>query len=202
MCEGFCPLYIKCMIKSKESLKFYLREDAKANKMGDCSIFRYWGRLIVGSESAHVYRYLKVLRLCEFHCNNGGILHKLLYKFYKIHLHRLGFKYNFRIPENICGYGISLYHFAGGGGCLVNAKSIGNYCHLQTGVLLGNAHHSEEEKPIIGNNVEFGPGAKVLGNVSVGNNVIVCANAVVTKDIPDNCIVAGVPAEIIKHILI
>ena len=122
----------------------------------------------------------------------------MLYVFYKVKLHRLGFNYNLRIPVNVCGYGLSLYHFAGGGGCLVNAKRVGNYCKLQTGVLLGNAHHSEDEKPILGNNVSFGPGAKVLGKVCVGDNVFIAANAVVTKDVPSNCMVAGVPATIVK----
>jgi serine O-acetyltransferase len=124
----------------------------------------------------------------------------LAYLFYKIKLHRLGFKYNIRIPINVCGYGIRLYHFAGGGGCLVNASKIGNYCKLQTGVLLGNAHCSEDEKPTLGDNVSFGPGAKILGKVKVGDNVFIAANAVVTKDVPSNTIVGGVPAKIIKTI--
>lgn len=53
---------------------------------------------------------------------------------------------------------------------------------------------------IIGNNVWLGDKVAILANVHIGNNVIVAANAVVTKDIPDNCIVAGVPAKIIKKI--
>lgn len=186
------------MIKTKQDLHFYLQEDAKANFMEGVSFLKYCFKLYAGSESAHVYRYLKTLRHCEYHLNKGGLFHRVLYSFYRVKLHRLGFKYNLRIPVNVCGYGVSLYHIAGGGGCLVNAKTVGNYCHLQTGVLLGNAHHSEEEKPIIGDNVEFGPGAKVLGGVTVGNNVFVLANAVVTKDVPDNVIVGGIPAKVIK----
>lgn len=53
---------------------------------------------------------------------------------------------------------------------------------------------------IIGNNVWIGDKAAVLSGVHVGNNVIIAANAVVTKDVPDNCIVAGVPARIIKKL--
>lgn len=186
------------MIRTKNDLKIYLKEDAKANLMENCSMLKYCTKLFAGSESAHVYRYLKCLRHCEYHCNNSGFLHRLLYGFYKVKLHRLGFKYNLRIPVNVCGYGLSLYHFAGGGGCLVNAKKVGNYCHLQTGVLLGNAHHSEDEKPIVGDNVEFGPGAKVLGKVTIGDNSFVLANAVVTKDMPENSIIGGVPAKVLK----
>ena len=186
------------MIKSKQELRFYLKEDAKANFMEGVPFWKYCLKLLSGSESAHVYKYLKCLRYCEYHNNNKGFLHFTLYNIYKIRLHRLGFKYNLRIPINVCGYGLSLYHFAGGGGCLVNAKNVGNYCHLQTGVLLGNSHHSEENKPKIGNNVEFGPGAKVLGHVEIGDNVFILANSVVTKNIPANTIAGGIPARVIK----
>lgn len=186
------------MIKSKEELRYYIHEDAKANRM-DCSTIRYWLRLMVGSESAHVYKYLKILRHCEYHSNNHNVINKLLYHFYKIKLHRLGLKLNIRIPENICGYGLSIVHIAGCGGCLVNAKKVGNYCKLQTGVLLGNKNHSEEEKPTIGDYVEFGPGAKVLGKVIIGDNCFIAANAVVVKDVAPNSIVGGVPAKYISN---
>lgn len=188
------------MIKTRKDLIFYLKEDAKANRMDGCSTLKYWIRLCIGSESAHIYKYLKVLRYCEYHCNNCGIFHKLQYHYYKIRLHRLGFKFNIRIPENVCGYGLSILHIAGCGGCLVNALKVGNYCRLQTGVLLGNTNNSEDEKPIIGDYVGFGPGAKVLGKVTIGDNCFIAANAVVVKDIPANAIVGGVPAKIIKII--
>lgn len=188
------------MIKTWSDLNYYIKEDAKANFIGNSSWPHFLLRLLSGSESAHVFKYLKVLRYCEYHYNNEGIWHRFFYAYYKIRLHRLGFKYNIRIPINVCGFGVTIYHLAGGGGCLVNAKQVGNYCKLQTGVLLGNAHQSEEEKPVIGNNVTFGPGAKVLGKVIVGDNCFIAANAVVVKDVPDNCLVGGVPAMVIKQI--
>ena len=52
----------------------------------------------------------------------------------------------------------------------------------------------------IGNNVWIGGGVNILSGVTVGNNVVIGAGAVVTKDIPDGCVVAGVPAKIIKMI--
>jgi serine O-acetyltransferase len=48
--------------------------------------------------------------------------------------------------------------------------------------------------PAIGDNVDIGAGAKVLGAIKVGNNVVIGANAVVIRDVPDNCVAAGVPA--------
>ena len=52
--------------------------------------------------------------------------------------------------------------------------------------------------PSIGNNVRVFAGAKIIGNVNIGDDVVVGANAVVVKDVPSHCIVAGVPARIIK----
>lgn len=55
--------------------------------------------------------------------------------------------------------------------------------------------------PRIGNDVWIGPGARILGEVRIGNNVIVGANAVVVRDVPDNVVVAGVPAKVIRTLI-
>ena len=52
--------------------------------------------------------------------------------------------------------------------------------------------------PVIGNNVLIGAGAKILGDVVIGDNCVIGANSVVIKDVPSNCVVAGVPGKIIK----
>lgn len=54
------------------------------------------------------------------------------------------------------------------------------------------------EVPKIGDNVDICAGARVLGPITIGNNVVIGANAVVINDIPDNAVVAGVPAKIIR----
>lgn len=51
----------------------------------------------------------------------------------------------------------------------------------------------------MGNHVVMFPGSKVVGNVHIGNHVVIAANSVVTKDIPDNCIVGGIPARILSE---
>ena len=56
----------------------------------------------------------------------------------------------------------------------------------------------DEKNIIVGDDCYFGLGVKIIGSVRIGNNVTVGANAVITKDIPDNAIVGGVPAKIIK----
>lgn len=191
------------MIKTKNDLRFYLEEDGKANRIwgGNYLNANYMFRLLCGSESATIFRYLKTLRYCEYHSNNSGLWHRLCSLYYHLKLNKLGLKYNLSIPINVCGYGLTIYHLSGGGGVLVNAKKIGNYCKLQTGVLLGNKNHSEDEKPTVGDNVGFGPGVKVLGKVTIGDNCFIAANAVVVKDMPSNSIIAGVPAKVIKRLL-
>jgi serine O-acetyltransferase len=54
--------------------------------------------------------------------------------------------------------------------------------------------------PVVGDNVFIGPGARILGDVVVGSNVIIGANAVVIRDVDDNTVVAGVPAQPIGRI--
>ena len=53
---------------------------------------------------------------------------------------------------------------------------------------------------VIGENVWLGDKVTVLAGVHIGDNVIVAANAVVTKNVPSNCVIAGVPAKIVKTI--
>ena len=66
---------------------------------------------------------------------------------------------------------------------------------------LGRRKHLAFAKPVhIGNDVWIGGNVTILPGVTIGNNVVVAAGAVVTKDIPDNCIVGGVPARKIKDV--
>ena len=65
----------------------------------------------------------------------------------------------------------------------------------------GRRNHLGQAKPVtIGNDVWIGGNVTVLPGVTIGNNVVVAAGAVVTKDIPDNCIAGGVPAKVIREI--
>ena len=91
------------------------------------------------------------------------------------------------------GGGLIVQH---GYGTIISPRKIGRNCWVNQGVTIG--YTNDDDCPTLGDNVTVYSGAKILGDVHVGNNVIVAANAVVVKDVPDNCIVGGVPAKIIK----
>ena len=86
---------------------------------------------------------------------------------------------------------------------------IGRYCSIGTNVTIGGGAGSSNEVipefdpirgivPVIGNRVEIGTGAKVLGSIVVGDDAIIGANAVVINDVPSGAVVGGVPAKILK----
>ncbi len=86
-------------------------------------------------------------------------------------------------------------------GTVLGAISIGDNAVIYQGVTLGakdlDFTYDERRRPLIGNNVIIGAGAKVLGGIQVEDNVIIGANSVVTKSIASDQTVAGSPAKII-----
>lgn len=87
------------------------------------------------------------------------------------------------------------------GGIVVSGYSkFGDNCVIRNGVTIGIARVEEKKAPIFGDNVDIGTGAKIIGDIKIGNNVKIGANAVVLKSIPDNCTAVGVPARIIEEV--
>lgn len=94
------------------------------------------------------------------------------------------------------GRGFSLGHCFS---IIVDAESIGDDVKIMQQVTIGRCIGGHRPGiPTIGNHVVIGSGAKIIGKIKIGNNVFVGSNAVVTKDVPDNAIVGGVPAKIIS----
>ena len=80
---------------------------------------------------------------------------------------------------------------------VIACKQIGDNCWINQQVTIG--YSDDVHSPYIGNNVEIKAGAKVIGDVHIGDDVVIGANAVVVKDVPPHSIVVGVPAKIIKR---
>lgn len=77
---------------------------------------------------------------------------------------------------------------------------VGDDCVLYQGVTLGGTgKECGKRHPTLGNNVTVGAGAKVLGNIQIGDNVKVGGNSVVVKDVPENCTVVGIPGRVVRR---
>jgi len=100
--------------------------------------------------------------------------------------------FGIHLPKSCCiGPGLIIHHF---GGIILNSNTvIGENCTLRHNVTIGNKSEIDDV-PVIGDNVNIGVGAVLIGRIRIGNNVSIGANAVVVKDVPDNSIAIGVPA--------
>lgn len=185
------------MIHSREDLLLFLQEDKTVN-LGKIGWLKYIFCKIYKSEHYLAYNYLKALRKYEYALNcKHGLIGRFQQMYRQWIWHRLSLKYNIYIGPNMVGYGFRIPHIIGGG-IMINCKQMGNYCGANLNVLVGN-NSSQENRPVIGNYVKILTGSKVYGDITIGNHVQIAPNAVVCKDVPDNCIVGGVPAKIIRY---
>lgn len=106
--------------------------------------------------------------------------------------------YNSKVPYKAhIGKGTKLGY--GGIGVVIHSDSvIGANCMIAQHVTIGGGNSRYSGVPQIGNNVHISHGAIVFGGITIGNNVDIGANAVVNRPIPDNAVVAGVPAKILR----
>ena len=123
----------------------------------------------------------------------------LLRKIFSL-LYKIAFKFTqvitgIELPCEVeIGHNFVIDHF---GGIVISGYSkFGNNCRIRNGVVVGLRRVDQPCAPVIGNNVDIGAGAKVLGPIKIGDDVVIGANAVVIHDVPDHCIAAGVPAVI------
>lgn len=120
------------------------------------------------------------------------LFYYLLYRHYSI-------KYGFQIHyETQIGQGLYLGHF---GMVVVNKRAIiGSNCNLSHGITIGQVNRGKLKGcPIIGNNVWIGTGCVIVGNIKIGDNVLIAPNTYVNMEIPSNSIVRGNPPQIIYN---
>lgn len=115
-----------------------------------------------------------------------SLLYKIAYKFIQIIT-------GVELPcEAVVGPKFIIDHC---GGVVVSGYArFGANCRIRSGVVVGLKRVEVPIAPVFGDNVDIGAGAKVLGDIRIGNNVLIGANAVVTCDVPDDSIAVGIPA--------
>ncbi len=183
------------MIQSKQELKFYMSEDKK--RFGNqCPTIKDF---ILSNEVWYIYKYIRHLRYVEYYKKAKGVISKMLFLWHFLWYKRLGFKLRITIYPNTVGPGFRIYHV----GDFIHVGPnvmIGKNCTMLPGVVFGNKTEEQTNEIVtVGNNCYFGLGVKIFGAVTIGNNVTIGAMSVVTHDIPDNVVVAGIPAKIIKY---
>ena len=109
------------------------------------------------------------------------------------------YKYGIDIPPHTkIVSGLYIGHF----GCIRVSPNviIGKNCNVSPWIAIGQVNRGVRKGwPVIGDNVYIGRGAKIIGNITIGNNVAIGANCVVTLDIPDNAVVVGIPGKVISY---
>ena len=138
------------------------------------------------------------LRLGSYFKSNNNAVSRILFYVTKVYYKHIEHKTGIQVPIGTqIGEGLKFFHH----GCIIVAQSavIGKNVSIHQGVTIGRAFAGKYAGvPVIGDSVVIFSGAKIIGNVKVGNGAVIGANAVVTKDVPENAVVAGAPAKIIS----
>tara|TARA_R110001592_G_C12965332_1_gene732731 strand:+ start:89 stop:718 length:630 start_codon:yes stop_codon:yes gene_type:complete len=177
------------MIKSKSDYYHYLEQDRKALN-------------IKGTLKEHlthdIWHFQKALRKLEFVKNTASnIVIKSYAAYLQLKVRRLGRKLGFSIPANVVGPGLSIAH---AGTIVINGRcKIGANCRIHVCVNVGGGLSKKADPPVIGDNCYIGPGAKIYGDITLGDNIAIGANAVVNKSFGSNLTIGGIPAQIIAE---
>jgi serine O-acetyltransferase len=112
---------------------------------------------------------------------------------YKLMFTAMDWLWGINLPYNTrLGRRVRIWHH---GGIWLGARAIGDDVHIRHNTTFGVMSRSDlDAKPIVGNRVDVGVGACILGAVTVGDDCVIGANSVVIRDLPRGAVVMGVPA--------
>lgn len=187
------------MIDSREKLKYILRlEFSNYFPSRSCFVRAF----LLRERNFYVWSYQKSLRKLEYYKNTMGgafrIYRQIMFAYYSRKVNKQGASLGIECWHSVFEQGLLIYHLAGG--IVVNSSArIGKNCCLHGNNCIGN-NGSNYEAPQIGDNCTIGVGAKVIGNIQLGNNIKIAAGAIVIKScFEDNVTLAGIPAKIVKR---
>ena len=148
---------------------------------------------LIRPERYYIDRYVKFLRKEEYYTFHKPNALKAYW--YKARKNRLGSRLGFIISAGCFDEGLLIWHY---GSIIVNPKArIGKNCQIHGNCCIGNARPESQDSPTIGDNVDIGQGAQILGGIRIADNVKIGAGAVVVKDIlTPGVTVVGVPGKV------
>ena len=180
------------MIKTTQDLRFYLQEDRRVfGKKKTCTIKEWLANKLFPDCN---YEFMVCLRLLEYHTNKGGgKWHKIMALYYNQKHAKLRKQTGIELNPNCSGPGLHISH----GKVVVSSLAhLGNNCKVNSDVTIGGqGRYDRSGAPQIGDRVYIGTGARILGDIRIADDVVIGANAVVTKDILEpNTTWGGIPA--------
>lgn len=178
-----------------KTCKYLVSSDLKREISGNITLWKFFFTYLV-KESFMVSVWF---RLGTFFMSKKSAIYKPLYYIAKIGHRHIQHKTGIQLPIGTqVGEGLKFFHHD----CIIIAQyaKIGKNVSIHQGVTIGRVFAGPYAGvPIIGDSVVIFAGAKLLGNISIGDGAVIGANAVVTRDVPANCVVAGIPARVISE---
>ncbi len=153
---------------------------------------------LVKQHGLWIIAHYRLSRWVKFHCKIP-IIRQLLRLFCAIWEQTIRILFNCEFPNSAeIGAGIYMPHPYS---IVIHCDAkIGETCNISQNVTIGIGGRGKKTGvPKIGDRVFIAPGAKIFGAITIGNDVAIGANAVVTKNLPDNAVAVGVPAKIISY---
>lgn len=141
-------------------------------------------------------KLIRSLRRYQTARTRDGAINRLLSRYWVL-VHRFwSVVAQAEIPLNVdIGGGVIMAH---PNGVVIHPKArIGPNCLIMQQVTVGQNRGEYQGLPVIGGNVDIGPGAKVLGGISIGDHAQIGANAVVLQDVPPWAVAVGIPARVV-----
>ncbi len=183
------------MIMTKQECRRIIQEEQSRRKALMAGSFAL--QAMTREHDIAILRYQKYLRLDEYYSNTATGLRKLMKLYYRRRKNVLGEKLGITIGKNVFGEGLLIWHY---GSIVVNGMAqVGKNCILHGNNCIGNDGKTPGA-PKIGDNVDIGTGAVVLGDIRIADNVTIGAGAVVVHSVlEEGATVVGVPARVVKR---